>query len=119
MSQEATTTDADALIRSSAMNASRLSIDELSPRRFGLNGVLDTHTADSLASTIDSCDAVADLQLDMTGVEFIDSSGLRTIVSAHHRFEEAGRRLVLVGTSESVDLLFGLTGLRDHLHIDA
>ena len=80
------------------------------------SGVVDAHTSEGLARTLHDQGTESDVALDLGGVDFIDSSGLRVIVTAHQALEDAGRRLVLVGLSESVQSLFDITGLGDHLH---
>jgi anti-sigma B factor antagonist len=58
--------------------------------------------------------------LDLTQVEFLDSSILGVVVSAHREAEGAGRRLVLVVGSEpstSVRRILELTGLSGILEI--
>lgn len=81
------------------------------------SGVIDAHTADDLAAALDSQGLDGDVHLDLTGIEFIDSSGLRALVVSHQALDGAGRRLVLSGVSEAAERLFEITGLRDHLHI--
>ena len=58
--------------------------------------------------------------LDLTAVEFVDSSILGVVVSAHREAAEAGRRLVLVVGAEpstSVRRILDLTGLSGILEI--
>jgi anti-sigma B factor antagonist len=49
-----------------------------------LEGVLDVHTAPVLQEAIDQAPATEPLVLDMAGLEFVDSSGLRVLVAAHN-----------------------------------
>lgn len=81
-------------------------------------GIIDSHTADDLLEHLRRLGVERDVMLDLRGVEFIDSSGLRTIITSHQDFDEAGTKLVLSGPSESVARLIDITGLRDHLHIE-
>lgn len=99
------------------MSASRLSIDETSPRTLSASGVVDAHTASSLESALDAHGTDQDITLDLSAIEFIDSSGLRVIVTSHQQLDAVGRRLVLRGPSEAVQRLFEITGLGDHLHL--
>lgn len=80
-------------------------------------GTIDSHTAQDLLDQINELGTEADATLDLGEVDFIDSSGLRTIVTCHQQFEEADARLVLKDPSESVKRLLEITGLLDHLHI--
>lgn len=80
-------------------------------------GTIDSHTAQELLDQINELGTGQDATVDLGEVEFIDSSGLRTIVTCHQSFEEAGARLILKDPSESVKRLLEITGLLDHLHI--
>ncbi len=96
---------------------SRISIDD-SPNRLKIVGVVDSHTAGQLRDAIQTHGQTDDdLVLDLSDVEFIDSSGLRIIVNAHSELEAAGRQLVLVHTSPAVTRLLEITGLHEHLHL--
>ena len=101
------------------MNPSRLVVDEhVAERRLVLHGDVDSHTTDLLSSHLDALGtADGDVTLDLTDVAFIDSSGLRVVVSAHQASAEAGHRLVLVAPSSAVQRLLEITGLQEHLNI--
>jgi anti-sigma B factor antagonist len=51
------------------------------------------------------------LVLDLRRLRFIDSTGLRMIVSAHQRARNKGRRLKIVQGGDAVKRLFRLSGL--------
>ena len=51
------------------------------------------------------------LVLDLRRLRFIDSTGLRVIVSAHQRARNQGRRLKIVQGGDAVKRLFRLSGL--------
>jgi anti-sigma B factor antagonist len=53
--------------------------------------------------------------LDLRGVAFLDSSGLRIVVMAHMRSREAGRRFVLVRGAETVHRVFEITRMSERL----
>ena len=55
------------------------------------------------------------LVLDLRGLEFIDSSGLRLVVLADMRAREAGRRFALVRGDETVHRVFEITRMSDRL----
>jgi anti-sigma B factor antagonist len=57
--------------------------------------------------------------VDLRGLEFMDSSGLHVLLRAHQLIHDAGRRLVLVRGSETVQRVFDLTGVSDTLTIVA
>jgi anti-sigma B factor antagonist len=56
--------------------------------------------------------------IDLSGVGFIDSSGLRVLVEAHQRAEAEARRLVLSGPSRQVLRLLEISGLMEYLHVE-
>ena len=77
-----------------------------------VTGELDAATTVDLESAIQDADpSVPGLEVDLTGVSFIDSSGLRTLVMARQSAEESGRRFSISGSSKAVDRLLELTGL--------
>ena len=53
--------------------------------------------------------------LDMRGLEFMDSSGLRLVVVADMKAREAGRRFCLVRGDETVHRVFEITRMSDRL----
>ena len=57
------------------------------------------------------------LVLDLRKLTFMDSTGLRVMVSADARARDGSRRLVVVQGPESVHRVFRITGLDDHLEI--
>jgi anti-anti-sigma factor len=56
------------------------------------------------------------LVLDLRSLKFMDSTGLRLILSAHARALNRGRELAIVQGGESVRRLFRLTGVSDRLN---
>ncbi|HEY6533684.1 MAG TPA: STAS domain-containing protein [Acidimicrobiales bacterium] len=85
-----------------------------------LQGELDPHTAPMLADEIDGSvhDGATTVVLVLTGLGFVDSAGLRVIISADRALSEQGGRLVLRAPSDNVRRLLEITGLLDHLHTD-
>jgi anti-anti-sigma factor len=55
--------------------------------------------------------------IDLRGLEFMDSTGLRTLVSADQRARNAGRRLAIVRGPEAVDRIFNVTRLDERLEL--
>ena len=53
--------------------------------------------------------------LDLSGLSFLDSTGLRLVVTADQRAREGRRRLAVVRGSESVQRVFSITKLDEHL----
>jgi anti-anti-sigma factor len=55
------------------------------------------------------------LVLDLSGLEFLDSTGLRMIVAADQRAREEGRRFALIRGTEAVQRVFRITFLEERL----
>jgi anti-anti-sigma factor len=82
------------------------------------SGELDLSGAQVLESELERLQADPDLGtvvLDLRGLEFMDSSGLRLVVLADMRAREAGRRLVLVRGPETVHRVFEITRMSERL----
>jgi len=56
--------------------------------------------------------------LDLSGLEFMDSTGIRLIIAAHARSRMDGDRLVLVRGPQAVHRVFELTGIAERLPFD-
>lgn len=88
------------------------------PTGFHLTGEIDSSTADTLATHLRSSGANSgDVELHMTNVDFIDSSGLRVLIEAHQEADNGGRRLVIVEPSAIVARLLDISGLTSYLHV--
>lgn len=88
-------------------------------RRLVVSGEVDVHTAPQLRHAADEVLARrSDLRLDMSGVGFIDSSGLGVLVSITEAARKAGGDLVVVAPSRAVVRLLELSGLTQHIHVD-
>ena len=64
-----------------------------------------------------SQDDPAEIVLDLRGLEFIDSTGLRMILSLDKRAAERGQTFALVRGSEQVQRLMNMTRVDEHLKI--
>jgi anti-anti-sigma factor len=62
--------------------------------------------ADALSEVPCGCAAVI---LDLSDLEFMDSTGLQTILTAHTRLAEADCRLVLIAGCHQVQQIFEIT----------
>lgn len=78
-------------------------------------GEIDAHTAPTLADAITA--AGSDVRLDLAGVEFVDSSGLRVLIDAHQRLDSSGGSLQLVAVSDPVRRLLEISGVDGYLHL--
>jgi anti-sigma B factor antagonist len=59
----------------------------------------------------------ATLVLDLSKLTFLDSTGLRCIVTADERARNEGRRIVIVRGPDAVQRVFAITRLEDRLEI--
>ena len=73
---------------------------------------------DLAARYVDLPEGDGDFVIDMSKVDFMDSSGLRVIIELHQRAEQASRRLVVRDPSQPVARLIEVSGLSGHLHVD-
>jgi anti-sigma B factor antagonist len=76
-------------------------------------GEIDLQTAPRLAAELESLierGALA-VVLDASGVEFMDSSGLRVIVNGNSKLSAAGGRLLIDGMSGAVQRVLEISGL--------
>ena len=81
-------------------------------------GELDLSGATALGAEIERLTGDPELGivvLDLSGLEFMDSSGLRTVVLADMRAREVDRRFVLVRGPETVHRVFEITRMSDRL----
>ena len=69
---------------------------------------------DLLTSLVDD-DAARQVHVDLAGVTFIDSSGLRALIVGERATSEAGGTLRVSAASDAVRRLFEITGLVDRL----
>ena len=56
------------------------------------------------------------LVLDLRSLKFMDSTGLRLILSAHARAVNRGRKLAIVEGGETIRRIFRLTGVLERLN---
>jgi anti-anti-sigma factor len=57
------------------------------------------------------------LVLDLSGLTFIDSSGLRAVVMVDHRVRAEGKRCLIVRGPERVERVLELTGVGERLEL--
>ena len=57
--------------------------------------------------------------VDLRGLEFMDSSGLRAIVTSAQRAQDAGRRFALIPGAAQVMRVFDITRMRERLEFVA
>jgi anti-sigma B factor antagonist len=62
-------------------------------------------------------DSPATVVVDLSKLTFLDSTGLRCIVTADERAREEGRRIVIVRGPDAVQRVFAITRLDDRLEM--
>jgi anti-sigma B factor antagonist len=80
-----------------------------------LDGEIDSYTAPSLEARLAADPDVA--VVDLAGISFIDSSGLRVLVQVHQDRLAADQSLTLRSPSASVQRLLEISGLSTHLDV--
>jgi anti-anti-sigma factor len=84
-----------------------------------LRGELDLSTAAKVEEELRRAESAEPpvLVLDLAGLTFLDSTGLRLIVTADRRAREKGRRLAVVKGPDTVQRVFSITRLDEHLEM--
>jgi len=87
--------------------------------RLALEGELDIASAGQVERELERIerDAPATLLLDLRQLAFMDSTGLRIVVSADARAREQARRFVIVRGPEAVQRIFRMTRLDERLEM--
>jgi anti-sigma B factor antagonist len=87
-----------------------------------LDGELDLASVPQFEDAVENVstdDAPATIVLDLRGLEFIDSTGLRAILTQEERSAERGQTFALVRGTEQVQRLMQMTRVDEHLRIIA
>lgn len=85
---------------------------------FALDGRLDTITAPELENELKaSLDGVNELTLNLAGLEYISSAGLRVLLSTQKIMNKQGRMMIR-NVSETIMEIFEVTGFSDILTIE-
>jgi anti-sigma B factor antagonist len=87
--------------------------------RVAVSGELDLSSALTFEEEIrhiEDCSEAPLLVLDLRALKFMDSTGLRLILSAHARAMKHGRKLVIVQGGEAVRRIFRITGVIERLN---
>jgi anti-sigma B factor antagonist len=79
---------------------------------------LDTTTAPALESTVkDNVNGISALVIDLKGLEYISSAGLRVLLGAQKKMNQLGSMKV-VNVCEDIMEIFEMTGFADILTIE-
>ena len=84
-----------------------------------ISGELDAHSVPSLDKLSDELvsDGYVHFTFDMSQTTFIDSAGLRSLVSLQSTLKEKGGELVLRAPGDPVARLLRITGLEEHFSV--
>lgn len=84
-----------------------------------LHGDLDSVGHDRLISaTTPWLASGAHIVLDCSGIMFIDSRGMQSLVELHHRASEVGADLILTALPHAVSRIFKLAGIEGFFTVD-
>src|SRR3954467_912107 len=79
-------------------------------------GELDLTTAPELEQLLVTSAPYGELEIDLAALDFIDSSGLRLLLSERERMGQEGGRLRVIGARGAVANVFAVSGLDAELH---
>ena len=96
------------------MNDAPISIEQ-SDDTITIRGEVDAHTAPMVRTTAEPMLNGGTLRIELSGVEFIDSSGLGVLVALTERAREQGGDLIVVAPSRPVVRLLQISGLDGHI----
>lgn len=84
-----------------------------------LRGELDLSTVEQVEDELRRIEDRSDklLVIDLSGLTFLDSTGLRLMVTADQRARRSGRRLAIVKGPEAVHRVFTITKLDERLQM--
>lgn len=83
-----------------------------------VHGEVDLHTAPKVQSAIErAAEGSSAVVVDMSGIEFMDSTALSTFMRAKDSLEKRGVSLRLTTPSRAVDRIFDVTGFRDYFEV--
>ncbi|MDI1464693.1 STAS domain-containing protein [Catellatospora sp. KI3] len=85
--------------------------------RVSISGEVDLASADLvqqwLTSAVDDCTADGAVEVDLSGLDFIDSTGIRALVMARRHAMSAGVGLYLEGARGMVERILRVAGVLD------
>ena len=94
-----------------------LTLVPLEDRGLRLVGELDISSAQDLSDALTTISGEGDLTLDLSELEFIDSSGLHAIMQYAGSLNGAGEHVILANPSAMTERVFEIAGLAEHPRI--
>lgn len=100
-------------VPSDLLTVSRETADEGKAVRLRVSGEIDMSTVPTFEEALSAAlgDKPERLMIDLSEVNFMDSSGLNALVRARNALEDTGVELVISGMSDPVRRLFDVSGL--------
>ncbi len=98
----------------------KVSIDEHAEAYsvIAVRGEIDLHTAPKVEYAIErAAQTNGAVVVDMSGVEFMDSTALSALMRSKDSLQEQGTSLRLAAPSQAVERIFSVTGLRDYFDV--
>jgi anti-sigma B factor antagonist len=95
----------------------RLTIERPTGDHFVVSGEIDCSTSEELARALASVPVDIDVRVDMSDVDFMDSSGLRVLVETWIRHESAAHPVQILDPSRVVRRLIEISGLDDRIEL--
>jgi anti-sigma B factor antagonist len=94
-------------------------IERTVPGRIKVRGEIDLASSRDLRRCLEAelAGPSGGVEVDLSGVDFIDSNGLHTLIRAHQYASARGSRLVVVAPSAAVRRVLELTGCHNILTI--
>lgn len=80
-----------------------------------LQGELDFHSSDEVTAAVTQAleEPIESIEVEVSGLTFVDSAGLQSLLNAREAAQDAGVAFRLEGVSGQVERVIGLAGLGD------
>jgi anti-anti-sigma factor len=83
-----------------------------------VHGELDISSAERLVDAYEKdLEGVTAVTVDLSDLDFIDSSGIRAVLTVKRRCDAAGQRMVLISGREEVDRVIRMVRLDDSIEV--
>lgn len=81
--------------------------------KVSVTGRVDTTTSPALAAELENLSGVETLELDLSGVPYMSSAGLRCLLVSQKAMMKSGGEMVISGVVPAVREVFDITGFSD------
>lgn len=84
-----------------------------------VSGEIDLATVDQLEKDLKACheEDAGNLAVDLTGADFMDSTGLRCLVMTDRSYRDSGRQFALIVSNGPISRLIELSGVESTIEI--